>query len=130
MSVAKIAVLYDKSLFAAGIERRLQDAEAFEVVRVSGHGGGFSEAIRELGPDIIILDSTAENSQTMLALAEMLAVDGSSKIVKLGLNHEEIIIYRSERQVLETGDDLVAAIDRLIQERKVGEGGGDRMQGA
>lgn len=129
MPIAKVAVLYNKSLFAAGIECRLQDAKAFEVVRVDGTREGLIEEMREIGPDVIILDATAGDFWITLAVAEILTRVGSSKVIKLGLNSEEMVIYRSERQPLVTGEDLVAAIGHLTLEREFGEEGGECMQG-
>ncbi|MFQ5922350.1 MAG: hypothetical protein ACE5M4_05855 [Anaerolineales bacterium] len=126
---AKVAVLQNKSLFAAGIERRLQDAGTIDVVRLSGDLELLRQEIGELNPDIIVIDCAAADNQIEIAVACILAAEGFSTVIKLGLDCEEMIVHRTERQPLVTGEDLVAAIGRLVEEGEVGEGGGDCMQG-
>lgn len=111
----KVVVLYSKSLFAAGIEKRLSRIEDFQVIHIDASTNDPLPLIDAARPDVLIVDVVEENPVCKAIVLQVLKQSHAPLVVSLDLNHTEISIYqRSGHQVM-NGDDLVSAIREQLR---------------
>lgn len=109
----KIVVLYNQSLFSAGVEARLLGVDQFEVSHIETSEGAVLERLGDLSPDVIIVD----RNDTGLLLGELIPQIRKKihdfNLISLDLNSNEVNIYRQERRLALSGIDLIDAINDM-----------------
>jgi DNA-binding NarL/FixJ family response regulator len=111
-AVARVFILTSHSLFYVGVERLLRRETALDVV--VGRETDVGEAvgrIKELQPDVVIVDSDHLAPDFAAELMGILRDVGGIKIIGLSLQDNSICIYRGEKRVVEATEDLVEAIE-------------------
>jgi DNA-binding NarL/FixJ family response regulator len=107
----RVFVLSSHSLFGQGIESLLRQDVRLEIV---GRAADLDEAIqriRELQPDVIILDTGDPAHGPKPAVMRIMQEGVGAKIIGLNLLDNTICIYREEKQLIRDVEDLVDAIE-------------------
>ena len=102
----RVFILSSHSLFSQGVENLLRRETGLEIVGRETDEEKAIERIKELRPDVVILDS--DDPAVIRILREQLG----SKVIGLNLQDNTICIYRGEQRVVKEVKDLVEAIEQ------------------
>jgi len=98
-------------LFGQGVESLLREETGLEVVGRETDVDKAVERIKELQPDVVIVDSGDPGCDPTLAVTCMLREGVGTKIIGLNLQDNTMCIYRGEQRVVKEVKDLVEAIE-------------------
>ena len=108
----RVFILSSHPLFSQGVESLLRQEPGVDIVGRETDVDKAIERIKELQPDVVILDNGDPTPEVMCILREGVG----TKVIGLNLQDNTICIYRGEQRVVKEVEDLVEAID--------GQGGG------
>ena len=106
----KIVTLYCQSLFTAGVESSLQLIKELEVIHINASETVALDQIRNLAPDVVIVDANDSRLVHVDAIFQVLGPDSAARVISLDLNSKRIDVYLRETRPALTSDDLVAAL--------------------
>lgn len=112
MTTTRIFVLSDHIMFAHGIRSLLSRDLDYEIV---GQEADVDEAItqiKQLEPDIVILDSSG-SSDHKIELKPILLARPGIKVIGLSLNNNNLYIYQATQRVVQTIEDFKTAISHV-----------------
>ena len=108
----RVFILSSHPLFGQGVESLLRQESRLEIVGREANVDNAMERIKELQPDVVILDggdaAYAPTGEVMRILRERVG----TKVIGLNLHDNTICIYRGEQRVVKEVKDLVEAIGR------------------
>ena len=102
----RVFILSSHPLFGRGVESLLCRETGLEIVGWDTDVDKAVERIRELQPDVVILDSGDPAPEVLGILREGLA----TKVIGLNLQDNTMCIYRGEQRVVKCIEELVEAI--------------------
>ncbi|GEM_PF-2272983 len=109
MGVVRVAMLSNRSLLSAGVQRLLQGVDGLELTIVAADDPEAAAKLRELAPKVIVLDS-GDASLGEGVVTQMLEEHPRARVVTLNLNHAGIDVYRMRRVHQTNVDGLLEAI--------------------
>lgn len=109
MRANRVVLLSNRSLFAAGVQKLLQDVDGLELSVVAAGDPEAAARIRHLAPSVIVLDS-GDTSLGHEAIAQLLEEHPRVWVVALDLNRRGIDVYRMKRVLQTNLDGLLEAI--------------------
>ena len=98
-------------LFGQGVESLLRRETGLEVVGRETDVDKAVERIKELQPDVVIVDSGDPACDPTPAVMRMLREGVGARVIGLNLQDNTICIYRGEQRVVKEVKDLVEAIE-------------------
>lgn len=107
-NVCRVFIVASHPLFAQGVESLLHGQSGLAVVGMGTADLGVVDRIRELRPDVVILDADSESQTTLLPL--LLRENLGVKLVGLTLEDNRIDIYYQQQIVGTDVGDLVEAV--------------------
>jgi len=107
----RIFILSTHSLFSQGVESLLRRETGLEVVGREADVDNAIGRIKELQPDVVILDSGDPASDPTIAVMRILREGVGAKVIGLNLQDNTICIYRGEQRVVKEVKDLIEAIE-------------------
>jgi DNA-binding NarL/FixJ family response regulator len=107
----RIFMLSTHPLFSQGVESLLRQETGLEVVGRETDVDKAVERIRELQPDVVIVDSADPTCDPTLAVMRILREGVGTKVIGLNLQDNTVCIYRGEQRVVKEVKDLVEAIE-------------------
>ncbi len=109
----RIFILSDQSLFVLGLESLLRREIALEVVCCEADVDQALERIRDLLPDVVIVNEANAPYGSGSVTARILREAESVKVIGLNLQNNSMCIYRREQRLVHDVQDLVEAIEQL-----------------
>jgi len=105
----RIFMLSSHPLFSQGVESLLRQETGLEIVGREADADKALERIKELRPDVVVLDS-ADLCDPMPVVMRIFREGVGAKIIGLNIQDDTICIYRGEQRVVKGVEDLVEAI--------------------
>jgi len=105
----RIFMLSSHPLFSQGVESLLRQETGLEIVGRETNVDKASERIKELRPDVVILDS-ADLCDPMPVVMRILREGVGTKVIGLNLKDNTMHVYRGEQRVVKQVEDLVEVI--------------------
>lgn len=137
MRAKRVALMSNRSLLAAGVQRLLQGMGGLELAVVAADDPEVAHRLKKLAPEVIVLDS-GDASIGEGVITRMLGEHPKARVIALNLNRPGIEVYRVQRVLHTDLDGLLEAIqgkgalakrefvpNREIQEREMT--GGETM---
>jgi DNA-binding NarL/FixJ family response regulator len=93
-------------MFGRGLESLLREDAKLDIVGQEADIGRAFERIRELRPDVVILDSDEPD----LEVGHILKVSPDIKVIGLSLQNNNLYVYRASQRVTRSVSDLMEAI--------------------
>lgn len=125
MSITHIFIISSHLMFSHGLESLLRQETDFDIVGQEKDMERAIEQIKELQPDVIILDSDNAVSQ----VTPILHTNPDIKIISLNLQNNDLYVYQAKQQAAKETEDLVKAIkDDLHNIKTLGRKGHDNEE--
>jgi DNA-binding NarL/FixJ family response regulator len=112
----RIFMLSSQCLFSQGVESLLRGQRGVEIVGRETDATKAVELIRQLKPDVIVIDGKDLASAPFSIVACLLKEEEGIRIIAMNLENETIRVYRGDQRNALTVDDLIAAIDENGEE--------------
>ena len=106
-AMKRVFILSSHPLFSQGVESLLRQEPGVDIVGRETDVDKAIERIKELQPDVVILDSGDPTPELMCILREGVG----TKVIGLNLQDNTIGIYRGEQRVVKSIEDLIEAIE-------------------
>jgi DNA-binding NarL/FixJ family response regulator len=107
----RVLILSNHPLFGQGVESLLRRETGLEIVGREADVDKAMERIKELRPDVVVLDSGDPACDLTPAVMRILREGVGTKVIGLNLQDNTICIYRGEQRVVKEVRDLVEAIE-------------------
>jgi DNA-binding NarL/FixJ family response regulator len=107
----RVLIVSSSPLFSQGVESLLRQESSLEVMGREVDVDKAMERIRELKPDVVIVDSGDPACGPTPAVMRILREGVGAKVIGLNLQNNTICIYRGEQRVVKEVKDLVEAIE-------------------
>ena len=107
----RVFMLSSHSLFGQGVESLLCQEAGLEIVGRETDADKAIGRIKELRPDVVIVDSGDPTCDPAPVVMRILR-EGGIKIIGLDLQDNTLCIYRGEQRVVKCIEDLVEAIEQ------------------
>ena len=107
----RVFILSSHPLFSHGVENLLRRESRLEIVGREADVDKAMERIKELQPDVVIVDSGDPACGLTPAVMRILREGVGTKVIGLNLQDNTICIYRGEQRVVKEVKDLVKAIE-------------------
>jgi len=107
----RVFMFSSHSLFSRGVESLLRRETGLEVVGWEADVDKAVERIKELQPDVVIVDRGDPGCDPTLAVMRILRQGVVAKVIGLNLQDNTIRIYRGEQRVVKEMQDLIEAIE-------------------
>ena len=112
MAGSRVFILYSHGLFARGVQSLLAREQGVEVVGVEKDDRGALRRIKDLSPDVILLDSSACRDEPCPAIAEIFQEAPGARVISISLQDNGVDIYDKHRITACGPEELVQAIRR------------------
>jgi len=106
----RIFMLSSHPLFSQGVESLLRRETGLEIVGREADADKALERIKELRPDVVILDS-ADLCDPMPVVMRIFREGVGAKVISLNLKDNTMHVYRGEQRVVKEVHDLVEVIE-------------------
>ena len=107
----RVFILSSHPLFSQGVENLLRRESGLEIVGRETDVDKAVERIKELQPDVVILDCAEPRCDPTLAVMRILREGLETKVIGLNLQDNTMYIYRGEQRVVQEVKDLIEAIE-------------------
>jgi anaerobic selenocysteine-containing dehydrogenase len=110
------------ALFGDAVESLLGERSDLEIVGRESDSEKAMERIRELRPDVVILDNDEPDSELSPVIAHVLGERLAGRVIGLNLQDNTICTYRGEQKTAHEAKDLIDAIDDRETEAHLADG--------
>lgn len=125
MIATQIFIISSHLMFSHGLESLLHQETNFDIVGQEKDMERAIEQIKELQPDVVILDSNNAVSQ----VTPILHASPGVKVISLSLQNNDLYVYQAKQQAAKETEDLVKAIkDDLHNIKALGRKGHDNEE--
>jgi chemotaxis response regulator CheB len=107
----RVLILSSYLLFGQGVESLLRQEPGVDIVGRETDVDHAMERIREVRPDVVILDGSGPAHDPTLAVMRILREGVGIKVIGLNLQDNTMCIYRGEQRVVKEVRDLVESIE-------------------
>jgi DNA-binding NarL/FixJ family response regulator len=94
MSPIKVIIVDDHSLFRNGMKLLLNNAKEYQVVAEASNGKECLDLLKEMSPDIILMDISMPEMDGIMATQKALEMNPKIKIIGLSMYGEEEYYYK------------------------------------
>jgi DNA-binding NarL/FixJ family response regulator len=112
----RVFILSCHPLFGQGVESLLRREAGLEIVGQETDLDQAVERIKEIRPDVVILDCAEPARDPTLAVMRILREGLGTKVIGLNLQNNTLYIYRGEQRLVKEVKDLIEAIEPLPPE--------------
>lgn len=113
-SKVRVLILSSQSLFDLGLENLLRQESALEIVGCEANVDKALVRIKELAPDVIIVNSADASCHPTAAMFRLMNGTSGTKIIKLNLQDNTVCIYHEEQREVEVVSDLARFICQML----------------
>jgi len=106
VNVTRILIISGHLLFSSGLESLLDQETNLEIMGQEKDMKRAIDQIKELQPDVVILDS--DNSVTQVT--PILHASPGVKVITLSLQNNDLYVYQTKQRVAMETEDLIEAI--------------------
>jgi chemotaxis response regulator CheB len=110
-AMRRVFILSSHPLFGQGVESLLHREERLEIVGRETDADKALERIKEIRPDVVILDCAEPACDPTLAVMRILREGLETKVIGLNFQDNTMCIYRGEQRMVKEVKDLVEAIE-------------------
>ncbi len=110
MRKRQVAILYTNPLFAQGIACLLRAEPRLQVHPVDAGRAGAGDVLRQLQPEVVIVDHDGRGPAIGALPMELLAGERSALLIVLGLKGTEMELFYNRRVTVATPDTLLEAV--------------------
>ena len=110
MPRSRVFILYRHGLFARGVQSLLAREEEVDVVGMEKDDPQVIGRLKELSPDVILVDSGARPEDSCLTLSEIFRELPEARVIRLDLQENGVDIYDRQRIAGCGPEELVHAI--------------------
>jgi DNA-binding NarL/FixJ family response regulator len=107
----RVFILSSHPLFSQGVESLLRQEAGLDIVGREADADKALERIKEIQPDVVILECAEPTRDPTLAVVRILRKEVGTKLIELNLQDNTVCIYRGEKRVVKSIEDLVEAIE-------------------
>jgi DNA-binding NarL/FixJ family response regulator len=107
----RVFILSSHPLFSQGVESLLRQEAGLDIVGREADADKALERIKEIQPDVVILECAEPTCDPTLAVMRILREGVEIKVIGLNLQDNTMCIYRGEQRVVKDVKDLVEAIE-------------------
>ena len=107
----RVFILSSHSLFSQGVENLLRQEAGLDIVGREADTDKALECIKEIRPDVVILECAEPRCEPTLAVMRILREGLETKVIGLNLQDNTMCIYRGEQRVVKEVEDLIEAIE-------------------
>ncbi len=107
----RIFMLSSHPLFSQGVETLLRREKDLEVVGRESDVDKAIDRIRELHPDIVILDHGSPTCSRAPIVMRILEEQLGSRVIGLDLQSNTVCVYRGEQIIVRGVEDLMKAVE-------------------
>ncbi len=104
-------MLSSHPLFSQGVETLLRQREGFQIVGHENDADKAIEVLKQLSPDIVVLDTSAPSPDSCQVILSILNASPEIKIIGMNLENNTISIYSGEQRIVHQVQDLMQAIE-------------------
>jgi DNA-binding NarL/FixJ family response regulator len=112
----RVFILSCHPLFGQGVESLLRREAGLEIVGQETDLDQAVERIKEIRPDVVILDCAEPARDPTPAVMRILREGLGTKVIGLNLQNNTLYIYRGEQRLVKEVKDLIEAIEPLPPE--------------
>jgi DNA-binding NarL/FixJ family response regulator len=106
----RILLVSRNSLFSSGITSLLTHQASVEIVGQAADSGQAIDCIKELQPDVVIVDGDSPTDDTAEIACAVFGAKRQVKVIGLDPKDNVIYIYRKEKRVIRVVEDLMEVI--------------------
>jgi len=114
VNVTRIFIISGHLLFSYGLESQLDQETNLEIMGQEKDMKRAIDQIKELQPDVVILDSDNSVSQ----VTPILRASPGVKVISLSLQNNDLYVYQAKQRVAMETKDLVEAITDDVHDIK------------
>ena len=107
----RVLIISSHPLFGRGVESLLCRETGLDIVGWETDIDKAVERIKELQPDVVILDNADPACDPTPAVMRILREGVGTKVIGLNLQDNIMCIYRGEQRVVKSIEDLIEAIE-------------------
>jgi len=108
----RVIILVGHRLFGPGVETLLREEEGLEIVGRETDANRAVERIRELQPDVAIVDSADPACDSGSIVMRILREGPRTSVIGVNLEENTLSVYHGERRAVTGVRDLVEAIQK------------------
>lgn len=112
----RVLLVASCTLFGRGVENLLRQEPGLEVLVCEADVSRAIERVKELKPDVVIIEHRTPATDLGNALRRMLRACEKLKIIELDSEDDTISIYSGRQQVIKQVQDLVSAIEQSAED--------------
>ena len=105
--MTRILLVSRQSLFSSGLQSMLSHQAQIEIVGQETDAACALERVRELRPDVVIVDSTSPGVDAPELALAIFRAGMRVRVIGLGLEDNAIHIYHKERRIAHGVEDLM-----------------------
>jgi len=106
----RVFILSARPLFGQGVESLLRRETGLEIVGREADVDLAMDRIRELRPDVVVLDNSSPVCLLTPAVVDIFAACPGVRVVGVNLENNTVCIYSGEQRVVESMEDFFATI--------------------
>lgn len=111
MKKRRVLVLADDSLLIAGVLSILRERPEIEVATVRGEGSDLLRKVREIAPDVVVMERAAIDNDGGVGLARFLREHARTTVVALRVDRPDMLVFRARRVRQATWEKLVSIVN-------------------
>ena len=111
MAKKRVFIISNHQMFGRGLERILDYRTHIEVVGQETDVERAIRRIREIQPDVVILESNGPAYDSISMVFRILKQPSTPKVIGLNLHSNNLYVYEARRWTVRSVEDLVTAID-------------------
>lgn len=112
MRARRIAAVFHESLMLEGLVNLLEERADLEVTSLDPSVVDVAVRLRQLSPEVIIVDGENFGEWPDLTLPQLLTDNPEAKVIDVSPNRDEIRVYEQHRVTVGKLDDLLEAFGR------------------
>lgn len=110
--MTRIFIISNYPMFSRGLESLLRQGNRLEVIGQETDLDRAIERIKNLQPDVVIVDNSGPGQQGIsAAVLQILDENSATKVIGLSLQGNHLSIYQSTRRIITGVEDLMNVID-------------------
>jgi two-component system NarL family response regulator len=108
--MTRVIIISNYLMFSYGLESLLREQDGLDIVACEQDIAQAIESIKELKPDVVILDCDDPAQHPTWGLMHILSIRPKIKVICMSLQSNNLRIFQARRWITKDVEDLLAAI--------------------